>query len=87
MIKEPSIVMQNDDLISRALIDYRAHSVNGNKKLDFPDALIGHLGRDAAEQFGEEFSVLYTFNANARSALKFGKAPTNNETTPWKKEN
>ena len=73
--EEPSIVMQDDDLIWRALIDYRAHTVNGSRKLDFPDALIGHLGRDAAEKYGEEFGGFYTFDANARSALKFAKAP------------
>jgi len=59
----------------RALIDYRTHAVNGSKKLDFSDALIGHLGRDAAEQYGEEFGGFYTFDVNARSVLKFAKSP------------
>jgi predicted nucleic-acid-binding protein len=75
LFEESSIVMQDDDLIWRALIDYRTHAVNGSKKLDFSDALIGHLGRDAAEQYGEEFGGFYTFDVNARSALKFAKSP------------
>jgi predicted nucleic-acid-binding protein len=75
LFEDSSIVMQDDDLVWRALIDYRTHAVAGSKKLDFSDALIGHLGRGAAEQYGEQFGGFYTFDVNARSALKFAKTP------------
>lgn len=50
LFEEPNIIIQDEDVVWRALADYREHAVAGNAKLDFPDALILHNGREAADR-------------------------------------
>lgn len=75
LFEEQNIVIQDAELVWRALSDYRLRAVEGNSKLDFPDALVLHTGRDAAEQYGERFGGFYTFDVATREALKGAKSP------------
>lgn len=75
LFEEPNIIFQDDDIVWRALMDFRSCNSSGKKKIDFPDALIAHLGHATAEQYGEKFGGFYTFDSNARAALKFAKSP------------
>lgn len=40
LIEEANIVIQDDDLVWRALADYRDQAVENKVKVDFPDTLI-----------------------------------------------
>lgn len=75
LFEEQNIIIQDEELVWRALADYRVHAVEGNSKLDFPDALILHTGKDAAELYGETFGGFYTFDVSARETLKGAKSP------------
>ena len=75
LFEEASIVLQDEDLVWRALVDYRAYAVERKLKVDFPDSLIFHVGKDAAEQHGEKFDGFYTFDINARRAFREAKTP------------
>jgi len=75
LIEEANIVLQDDDLVWRALADYRDQAVEKNVKVDFPDALIRQVGMDAAVQYGEEFGGFYTFDADARKAFSDARSP------------
>ena len=75
LIEESNIVLQDDDLVWRALVDYRELAVERKLKVDFPDTLIFHVGKDAADQYGEKFGGFYTFDADARKAFREAKAP------------
>ena len=75
LFEQTNIVIQDDDLVWRALVDYRANAVKKSLKVDFPDMLIIHIGKDAAEQYGESFGGFYSFDSNARKAFVEAKAP------------
>ena len=75
LFEEASIVLQDEDLVWRALVDYRAYAVERKLKVDFPDSLIFHVGKDVAEQYGEKFDGFYTFNTNAGRAFREAKTP------------
>jgi len=75
LIEEANIVIQDDDLVWRALADYRDQAVEKSVKVDFPDALIRQIGKDAAIQYNEEFGGFYTFDADARKAFSDAKSP------------
>jgi len=75
LFEEANIVFQDEEVVWRALADYREHSVNGNLKVDFPDSLVYHVGKDAAEQYDEEFGGFYTFDINASAAYRDAKSP------------
>lgn len=75
LFEEQNIIIQDEDLVWRALADYRIHAVEGNFKLDFPDALVLHTGMDAAKQHGEKFGGFYTFDTAASEALNGAKSP------------
>jgi len=75
LFEQTNIVIQDEELVWRALVDYRENAVRNTLSVDFPDTLIFHVGKDAAEQYGETFSGFYTFDANARKAFAEAKAP------------
>ena len=75
LFEERNIIIQDEQLVWRALADYRRHAVDGNSKLDFSDALILHAGRDAAGYYGEKFGGFYTFDVAARESLRGAKSP------------
>ena len=75
LFEEQNIIIQDKELVWRALADYRLHAVEGNSKLDFPDALIFHTGRDSAELYGEKFGGFYAFDVVATEVLKEAKSP------------
>ena len=75
LFEQTNIVIQDDDLVWRALVDFRENAVDKNVNVDFPDALIFHLGKDAAEQYGESFGGFFSFDSNARKAFVEAKAP------------
>jgi len=75
LIEDANIVIQDDDLVWRALADYREQAIEKNVKVDFPDTLIRQVGMEAAVQYGEEFGGFYTFDADARKAFSNAKSP------------
>lgn len=75
LFEEQNIIIQDEELVWRALAEYRLHAVDGDSKLDFPDALILHTGRDAAVQYGEKFGGFSTFDVAAREVLKEARSP------------
>ena len=75
LFEQTNIVIQNDDLVWRALIDYRLLAVQKGLKVDFPDILIFHTGKDAAEQYGEPFGGFYSFDANVIKGFVEAKTP------------
>ena len=75
LFEETNIVLQDDDLVWRALVDYRESAVEKHMKVDFPDALIRQIGKDTAEQYGEAFSGFYTFDTQAQKAFGDAKSP------------
>lgn len=75
LFEEQNIVIQDEELVWRALADFRLHAVEGSSKLDFPDALVPHTGKDAAEQYGEKFGGFYTFDVTAQDSVKGAKSP------------
>lgn len=75
LFEEQNILIQDEQLVWRALADYRRHAVEGNSKLDFSDALIMHTGKDAAGYYGENFGGFYTFDVAARDSLRGAKSP------------
>ena len=75
LFEEQNIIIQDVQLVWRALADYRRHAVEGNSILDFSDALIVHAGRDGAEYYGEKFGGFYTFDVVARESLRGAKSP------------
>jgi len=66
LFSEENIILQDAEVVWRALADYREYRVEQNKKVDFSDALIYHTGKDAAERYEESFDGFYTFNVAAR---------------------
>ena len=66
LFSEENIVVQDAQVVWRALADYQKYCIELNKKIDFPDTLIFHTGKDAAQQYEETFDGLYTFDAAAR---------------------
>ena len=75
LFEERNIIIQDEQLVWRALADYRRHAVDGNSKLDFSDALILHAGRDATGYYGEKFGRFYTFDVAAMESLRGAKSP------------
>ena len=75
LFEEQNIVIQDEQLVWRALADYRRHAVEGDCGLDFSDALIMHTGQDAADYYGEKFGGFYTFDVAARDSLRGAKSP------------
>ena len=75
LFEEANIVIQDDDLVWRALVDYRDKAVEKHMKVDFPDALIRQIGKDAAAQNGEKFGGFYTFDTEAQKAFNDAKSP------------
>jgi len=67
LFSEENIVIQDAEVVWRAVVDYRQYRVEKNKKVDFSDALIFHTGKNAAGQYSETFDGFYTFDVAARS--------------------
>ena len=75
LFEEQNIVVQDEQLVWRALADYRRHAVEGTSRLDFSDALIMHTGQDAAVHYAEKFGGFYTFDVAAIDSLQGAKSP------------
>ncbi|MFK7857153.1 MAG: PIN domain-containing protein, partial [Granulosicoccus sp.] len=60
LFAEPNIVFEQAQTVWRALGDYVAVNEDGNGNVDFPDALILNIGKDAAKQAGCAFGGFYT---------------------------
>lgn len=65
LFSDENIVIQEQEVVWRALVDYNKYRVEQNEKVDFPDILIFHTGQDAAVQYDEPFDGFYTFDAAA----------------------
>lgn len=65
LFADENIIIQDQDVVWRALADYKWYRVEQNEKVDFPDILIFHTGQDAAVQYDETFDGFYTFDAAA----------------------
>lgn len=66
LFSEENVLFQDQEIVWRALIDFKKYRVEENEKVDFPDILILHTGQDAAAQYDENFDGFYTFDAAAR---------------------
>jgi len=67
LLSEENILFQNAEIVWRALSDFLKFGVDGGIKIDFPDALIYHEGKDAALFYEESFNGFYTFDRAAQS--------------------
>jgi len=67
LFSEENIIFQDADIVWRALDDFRQYCVENGIKIDFPDALIFHIGNDAASLYEELFNGFYTFDRAAQS--------------------
>ncbi|MEE9333661.1 MAG: type II toxin-antitoxin system VapC family toxin [Granulosicoccaceae bacterium] len=65
LFAEPNLVFEQAQTVWRALGDYIAVNEGGKGKVDFPDALILNIGRDAAKSSDRSFNGFYTFDKAA----------------------
>jgi len=65
LFAEDTIVIQEADVVWRALSDYKRYLVDKGVKIDFPDALILHTAQATAEYYEEPFDGFYTFDKAA----------------------
>lgn len=66
LFEEESFILQDAPVVWNALADYRLYAITKQYAIDFPDVLIYHVGKDAAEYENESFVRFYTFDKAAR---------------------
>ena len=66
LFQEENIVIQEAEVVWRALLDFRRYRIEGQEKIDFADALILNQGKAAASDCGEPFDGFYTFDLAAQ---------------------
>lgn len=66
LFQEANIIIEDADVVWRALQDYRKYCVSGNEAMDFQDLLIFRLSQDAAIHYEEPFEGFYTFDKAAQ---------------------
>jgi len=67
LFSEENIIFQDAEVVWRALSDFLKYGVEQGIKIDFPDVLIFHEGKDMAIYYEESFNGFYTFDRAAQS--------------------
>lgn len=66
LFQEENIVIQEAEVVWKALLDFRQHRIERHEKIDFADALILNQGKAAASEYVEAFDGFYTFDLAAQ---------------------
>jgi len=66
LFQEENVVIQEAEVVWRALLDFRRHRIEGREKIDFADAMILNQGKAAASDYAEPFDGFYTFDLAAQ---------------------
>ncbi|MDH4273541.1 MAG: type II toxin-antitoxin system VapC family toxin [Gammaproteobacteria bacterium] len=69
LLEEPNVIFEDQQAVWSALNEYAAarsvKTANGNKTVDFADALIVYKAQACAKELGEEIEAVYTFDQAA----------------------